>query len=116
MLISLFALSLFIVACNQDNEPEVKSTYQISFSGWEDSAAYFINYTEDPVNFGYDTFYHNFEHSFEAYPSEVDSLYFDVTDTLKRYLEVIFTVDGKEVHRVTEQANIGFLRVVWQNK
>jgi hypothetical protein len=97
----------------QEDIPEIKSTYKIEFHGWEDSAAYFINYTKDAKTFGYDTFYQNFVHEFESLPSELDSLYFDVTDTMKRFLEVIFWQDGEEIYRKSEQANVGFLKASW---
>jgi hypothetical protein len=104
--------SVFLFSCDDEPVP-VESTYKIDFYGWEDSAAYFINYTKDATSFGYDTFYHNFSHEFEAFPEDVDSLYFDCTDTLKRFLEVIFTVDNKEVYRKSEQAGSGYLKASW---
>jgi len=109
----LLLLALGIYSCKEEVDP-VESTFKIEFYGWEDSAAYFINYTKDATSMGYDTFYHNFSHEFKAFPEDVDSLYFDCTDTLKRSIEVIFTVEGKEVYRKSEQAGVGFLKASYK--
>lgn len=102
-------------SCKEET-PEIKSTYRIESYGWEDSAAYFINYTKDAASLGYDTFYHEFRHEFEALPSELDSLYFDCKDTLERPIEVIFWQDDKEVYRKSVQSGVGFLKATWLPK
>lgn len=106
LFVMLVTISIVFFSCKpEEQEPDTK--FAMQFYGWEDSSAYFIHYTKGLYQVGYDTFYKEFKHEFEAPASKIDSLWFFCVDTLERYLEVIYFVNDKEVFRESVQANEG---------